>query len=118
MAAPNLKSPTTITGKTQPYACTGTLASALSNSSGSNKVLKVNTIRASNTTSSAGSVDVCIRRSSTDTYFVKNTSIAPNSSFVVTDRNEYIYLEEGDALHAKANASSIVELIINYEEIS
>ena len=37
MAAPNLKSPTTITGKTARYAVTASLAAALSNSAASGK---------------------------------------------------------------------------------
>jgi hypothetical protein len=44
MAAPNLRSPDTITsiiGKTQPYSCTTSHSSALSNGAGSNKVLRV-----------------------------------------------------------------------------
>ena len=40
MAAPNLKSPTTITGKTARYAVTASLVAALSNSSSSGKALR------------------------------------------------------------------------------
>ena len=44
MAAPNLKSPTTITGKTARYAVTASIAAALSNASSSGKVLKINSL--------------------------------------------------------------------------
>ena len=43
MTAPNLKSPTTITGKTARYDVTASIAAALSNASSSGKALKINT---------------------------------------------------------------------------
>ena len=48
MAAPNLKNPTTITGKTVGYAVTTSLAAALSNAAASNKLLKVNSVYCAN----------------------------------------------------------------------
>lgn len=118
MAAPNLKTPTTITGKSQPYACTATLALALANASNSGKVFKVNVIRVANLTSSGASVDVSLYRGTTHSYLIKGGSVPSNGSLLVMDRNEYIYLEEGDALYAKANAATTVDLTIHYEEIA
>jgi hypothetical protein len=48
MTAPNLKSPTTITGKTARYAVTASLASVLANGAASGKVLKINSIFCAN----------------------------------------------------------------------
>lgn len=48
MTAPNLLSPTTITGKTVADAVGATDTTILSNASGSNKVLKVNSLIVSN----------------------------------------------------------------------
>ena len=51
MAAPNIKSGssvTTVTGKTVGYAVTTTMAAALSNTSSSGKVLKVNSVYCAN----------------------------------------------------------------------
>lgn len=118
MAAPNLKSPTTITGKTADYAVTTTLAAALSNAAASGKVLKVNTIRVCNTTASAATVDISRLRSGTDRYLVKSASVDPNSTLVVSQRDEIIYLEEGDDLRAKASANTTFDLLVTYEEIS
>jgi hypothetical protein len=118
MAAPNLTLPATITGKTAVYSCTASLASALSNGAASNKLLKVNTIRAANISSGAGTVDITVYRSSSHTYVVKGASVPLNSTFVVLDKNEYLYLEEGDALYAKANATTTIDLTIHYEEIA
>lgn len=118
MAAPNLKTPTTITGKTAVYACTASLASALSNGASSNKVLKVNVVRAANLTTGIATVDITVFRSAADTYIIKNASVAPGASLVLLDKNEYLYLEEGDALRANANAISTIDLTIHYEEIT
>ena len=118
MAAPNLKTPTTITGKTAVYACTASLATALSNGAGSGKVLKVNVVRAANLTTGIATIDLTVFRSSVDTYIIKLASVAPGGSLVLLDKNEYLYLEEGDALRADANASSTIDITIHYEEIS
>ena len=118
MAAPNLKTPTTIIGKTAGYAVTTSLAAALSNSAASGKVFKVNVVRAANLTTGIATIDLTVFRSATDTYIIKSASVAPNSSLVLIDKNEYLYLEEGDALRADANAVSTIDLTIHYEEIS
>jgi len=118
MAAPNLKQPVTITGKTGLYSATTTLASALSNGPTSNELLKVNVIRAANLTSGTASVDITVFRSSVHTYVIKAATVAPNTSLIVLDKNEYLYLEEGDALHARANAVSTIDLTIHYERVS
>jgi hypothetical protein len=227
MAAPNLKSPTTVTGKTATAGLTTSLTSVLSNGAASNTVLKVNTIRTANTSASAVTVDIAHFRpasasavtrtqdasSSSDitsgevgtyiissgyTYWHKNASngsanytgtvleylvnatfplnvvisvdgtpttvqlqsvqnnagyvrldhsgftstsgttgsswilslpsttryvlkggaVDTGKSLIVTDKNEYIYLEEGDELRASASTGASVDMTINYEEIS
>lgn len=118
MAAPNLKQPVTITGKTALYEVTTSLASALSNGAASGKVLKVNTIRAANLLTTGVKVDVTIYRGSTHYYVIETADVAPASALVVSDKNEYIYLEEGDSLYAKASTASGIHLIVNYEDIS
>jgi|DEB19_MinimDraft_3_1074340.scaffolds.fasta_scaffold06040_2 hypothetical protein len=118
MAAPNLKTPTTITGKTAVYACTASLASALSNGASSGKVFKINGIRAANVATAAGTIEVTVFRSSTHYELIKTAQVPVNSAFVVLNREEYLYLEEGDAIYAKANATSTIDLILTYEEIA
>lgn len=118
MAAPNLRSPITVTGKTATAALTTSLASVLANTASSNKVFKVNTVRAANVSGVAVTVDLALLRGATTTYLLKAGSIDANKSLIATDKNEYIYLEEGDALQAKASSASGVDLTINYEEIS
>lgn len=118
MTAPNLVSPTTVTGKTALVSAGTTLVDVLSNASGSNKVLKINTIRAANVSASAVTVDVAIYRAGVIVcYLLKNGSVDAAKTLVINDKNEYIYLEENDYLRVKASASSSIDITINYEEI-
>lgn len=119
MTAPNLKTPTSILGRTAAYSVTATLAAALSNASGSGKVLKVNVVRAANSHATDDAVlSVTHYRSSTDTYLARDFAVPVNTTLVLSDKNEFIYLEEGDSIRAVADAVSKVDLTITYEEIS
>ena len=75
MAAPNLKTPTTITGKTVGYAVTASLAAALSNSAASSKVLKVNSIYCANV-DGAASADITLEHYNGTTGFKIASTIA------------------------------------------
>jgi hypothetical protein len=119
MAAPNLRSPTIITGKTSVYPVTATLGSALSNAAASGKVLKVNSIRGSNVDgTNAATLSVTLYRSTVDTHLIKAVEIKPQASLVVLNREEQMYLEEGDDIRAVASAAGDIELTISYEEVS
>ena len=122
MAAPNIKSPatlTTVTGKTAIYNCTATLAAALSNASSSGKVLKVTAIRAANV-DGTNSVDLDLShyRGTTHTYIAYKVTIPAASTLLPLSREEYLYLEEGDAIYAKASTAAKIDLLISYEDIS
>lgn len=118
MAAPNLRSPTTVTGKTATAALTTDLTTVLENGASTGKVLKLNTVRASNVSADNITVDVAIYRGITTSYLLKGGTVEAGKTLIATDKNEYIYLEEGDALQAKASAGSSIDLTMNYEEIS
>lgn len=118
MTAPNLRSPTVITGKTKTGTLTTTLGPILENSPSSNKALKVNTIKVTNTTNSAAAFDISFYRESTHSYFSKNADAPPEGSYLAVDKNEYIYLEEGDSLYMKSSTALAIDYIIIYEEIS
>ena len=118
MAAPNLVAPTNIKGRTASASLTTSAADVLVNASSSNKLLKVNIIRAANIgTNSSTTVTVVFRRSSTDFYLIKDAIVSVGSSLVVNDKNEYLYLEEGDSIRALASGASAIDLLLHYEEI-
>lgn len=119
MAAPNLKTPLTITAKVVPYSVTNTLSSVLSNSASSGKAFRIHSIRAANVDGSLSyDLDISHYRGTTHTYLCKTVVVPADSTLVVLSREEILYLEEGDSLYAKASASSKIDLLVTYEEIS
>jgi hypothetical protein len=119
MAAPNLKSPTTILGRTARYAVTTSLAAALSNGASSGKVLKINSIFCANVDGvNAADISVSIYDGTTDRYIAKTIAVPADATQVLSTKETYFYLEEGDSIRALASAASDLELVIGYEEIS
>ena len=119
MAAPNLASPTTITAKTARYAVTASLAAALTNAAASGKVLKMNSIFCANVDgTNAADISLSIYNGSTDTYLAKTIEVPAGATQILSSKDTYFYLEEGDSIRALASAASDLELVIGYEEIA
>lgn len=119
MAAPNLRNPNIVTGKTAAQLLTTSLSLVLGNSAASGKVLKINTIRVANihATSSSG-LDLTLFRNNSQFYLTFNNQITAGQTLIVTDKNEYLYLEEGDQIHASSSIVNSLVISISYEEIS
>jgi hypothetical protein len=117
MAAPNIASLTTITGKTAVQAV-GTSATAIvTNSAASGKVFKVNALYVSNVDGTDNAeINVDIFRSSTAYHIGKTIVVPADATLDVISKP--IYLEEGDSLRLTANAASDLEAVCSYEEIS
>lgn len=117
MAAPNVVNVSTITGKTAVQAV-GTSATAIvTNSSGSNKVLKINALYVSNVDGTNNAeLNVDFFRSSTAYHLGKTVTVPADASLDVLSKP--IYLEEGDSLRLTANAAGDLEAVCSYEEIS
>ena len=119
MAAPNLKSPTTITGRTARYAVTTSLGAALSNAAASGKVLKINSIFCANVDGvNAADISVSIYDGTTDLYIAKTIAVPADATQVLITKETYFYLEECVSIRALASAVSDLELVIGYEDIS
>ena len=119
MAAPNLKSPTTITGKTVGYAVTASLAAALTNSAASGKALKINSVYCANV-DGVNAADITLEHYDGTTGFKigSTISVPADATQVLVTRDAYIYLEEGHSLRAQASVAGDLELVIGYEDIS
>lgn len=117
MAAPNVVNVATITGKTAVQAV-GTSATAIvTNSSGSNKVLKINALYISNVDgTNAADITVDLFRSSTAYRIAFTVAVPADATLDVISKP--IYLEEGDSLRLTAGAASDLEAVCSYEEIS
>ena len=122
MAAPNLKNPTYIYGKTARYAVTTSMANALANSAASGKALKINSIFCANVDAAnppqPADISVSIYNGTTDFYLAKTITVPADATQIISTKETYFYLEEGDSIRAVANAASDLELIIGYEDIS
>jgi len=118
MAAPNLADLTAIYGKTARYAVTASLATALA-APGTGKTFKVNSIFCANVDgTNAADISVSIYDGSTDFYLAKTITVPADATQIISSKDTYFYLEEGDSIRAIANAASDLELVIGYEDIS
>jgi len=117
MAAPNIVNVSTITGKTAIQAV-GTSATAIvSNSAGSNKVLKINALYVSNVDGGvAADITIDLYRGSVAYHIAKTMSVPADATIDVLSKA--IYLEEGDDLRLTASATGDLEAVCSYEEIS
>lgn len=119
MAAPNLKNPATITGKTARYSPTTGIGTALANTAASNKVLKINSIFCANINgTSAADISVSHYNGTTDAYIAYTISVPADATQIISTKETYFYLEEGQSIRATASANSYLQIIIGYEEIS
>ena len=122
MAAPNILSLSNIAGKSTSVSLgSTTLTDVLVNSSGSNKVLKVNTVRATNT-DGAVSHDISVGFSTvgaaTTQYLASTIGVPADSALVVVDKTSALYLEENQKLVALASTTSGFDIFVSYEDMS
>jgi hypothetical protein len=98
---------------------TGSLAAALSNAAASGKVLKINSIFCANVDgTNDADISVSIYDGTNDRYLAKTITVPADATQILSTKDTYFYLEEGDSIRALASAASDLELIIGYEEIA
>lgn len=119
MAAPNIVGVTTITGKTAVLAATTSATAIVTNTAGSGKVLKINTLNIANINGTAAAdITIDLFRSSVAYRLLFTVSVPADASLVAISKDTGIYLEEGDSLRLTASANTYLEGICSYEEIS
>lgn len=117
MANPNIVNVTTITGKTAVQAVGTNPTAIVTNSAGSNKVLKVNALYISNVDGTNNAeITVDLYRSSTAYHIAKTVVVPADATLDIISKA--FYLEEGDALRLTANSASDLEAVCSYEEVS
>ena len=121
MAAPNIVNVSSIYGKTMGAALgTNVNADILTNSSGSGKLFKINSIIVANVdgTNSCNTTVKFYDDSASTPYTLAATVVVPaKSTLIVLGKDAPIYLEEGDKIRGGASAASDLEIIISYEEL-
>jgi hypothetical protein len=128
MAAPNIASLTTITGKTTYFTPSGTTAVVLlQNAASSNNVLKINQIVVANV-DGTNAVDCTVSiytnggvaqgsaPSGGTAYPIASTiSVPADASLIVTDKTTGIYLEEGTSISITSGTASKLTFSVSYE---
>lgn len=124
MANPNIVNVTSILGVTTAVGLSTTAVTTfLSNAASSNKVLKINTIIASNIDGSA-SADITVKYhlaaagAGTSIALANTIAVPADSSLVLIGKDSPIYLEENRSLTAQASAVDDIAIICSYEDIS
>jgi hypothetical protein len=131
MAAPNILSLTTATGKTTYLTPSGTSAVVLlPNPASSNKVFKINQIVAANV-NGTNAVDCTISiytnggvaqgsAPSGGTAFpiASTISVPADASLIVVDKTTAIYLEENTSISVTSGTGSGITYSVSYEELS
>jgi hypothetical protein len=131
MAAPNIASLTTITGKTTYFTPTGTTAVVLlTNAASSNTVLKINQIVVANV-DGTNAVDATVSiytngavaqgsaPSGGTAYPIASTvSVPADASLIVTDKTTAIYLEENTCISITSGTASKLTFSVSYELMS
>jgi hypothetical protein len=118
MAAPNLLTSTTVTGKTALASLSTVTANVITNASSSGTVLKLNSILLSNYTATTTFANVSINRSSSTYYLGGNVSVPGNSTLVLLGKDISLYVEEGDILQANVSTNSSISMSASYELMS
>lgn len=131
MAAPNILSLTTATGKTTYFTPSGTSAVVLlTNAASSGKVLKINQIIVANVDGTNavdctvsiytnGSVAQGSAPSGGTAYPIASTiSVPADASLIVSDKTTQIYLEENTCISITSGTASKLTFTVSYEELS
>ncbi len=114
MAAPNIASPTTITGKTAHLALTGSAADIIA-AVATGHVIHVQQIVCANKTAAAHPVSIFHKASSTSYDIATSISVPANATIKIDGP---FYLEEGDSLTGNSDGSSQITVNAPYEDIS
>jgi hypothetical protein len=128
VAAPNIASLTTITGKTTYFTPTGTTAVVLlPNAASSNNVLKINQIVVANV-DGTNAVDATVSiytngavaqgsAPSGGTAFpiASTVSVPADASLIVVDKTTGLYLEEGTSISITSGTASKLTFSVSYE---
>lgn len=119
MANPNIVSVTDIRGKTDSGELGTTYTTALvTNAAASGKVYKINSITCANKSGTDTTMRFSFYDGTNDRFLAYNVNVPANTVAFVTDKNSSFYLEEGDSVRGGAAATTRLDYVISYEEIS
>ena len=118
MAAPNILNVATINSRSAVLIVTTSAAAILTNAAASGKVLKATTLYVCNIGTAAATVDVDLFRGAVAYRVTKTLAVPVGSTVAVIEKGDTLNIEEGDTLRLTASASSALEAVCAYEDIS
>lgn len=124
MAAPNIVSVATITGKTAYATPANTTANVLlANSASSNKVFKINMITVANVDGTSNfdatvAINTAAAGSGTSYPLANTITVPADSTLIVVDKSTAFYLEEDKSIVVTSSTASKLSYVVSYEEIS
>ncbi len=119
MANPNIVNVTEIYGNTSVTLATTTQANIVANAANSGKIYKVNALYVANMHGTAAAdVNLNFATALNAAFAIASTvSVAADSTLVLITKDSSIYLTEGTALQANANAVSSLHITCSWDEI-
>jgi hypothetical protein len=120
MANPNIVNVTNILGKVTGQAVTTTNTALVTNSSGSGKIIKINSLVIANV-DGTNTCDVSVeiyKNQTTQLRLASTVTVPADASLVVISKDTSVYLEENDSIRVLASANGDLEAVVSYEEIS
>ena len=123
MAAPNLKAPTTINGKTVFVSLASTNeTTVIANAANSGKALRITALFVSNidgTNAAAITLKYYNGATGGTGYSIASTLTVPaDATVVILTREQSIWLEEDRSLRATASAGGDLNVVCSYEDVS
>jgi hypothetical protein len=118
MAQPNILNLTVGRANTALQNVTNVVTNFLSNANASNKVVRVESILASNRQNTVTDLSIEFVRGTLYYPIAANVAVPDKSTLYLLDKSSYIYLQEGDYLQCFSSTNNYINLIITYEEIS
>lgn len=116
MSNPNILSATSILGKMGVMIANSTPANVVSNATGSNALVKINTLTLTNYSGTSITANAEIFRSGASYYIVSNIALPNSTAIAVSGKDTAFYLEEGDGLRITSSAD--LSITAAYEIIS
>ena len=118
MAQPNILNLSVGRGNTALQNVTNVVTNFLNNANGSNELIRVESILASNKQNTVMDLSIEFVRGNLFYPIAANVSIPDKSTLYLLDKSNYIYLQEGDYLQCYSTTNNYINLIITYEDIT
>ena len=119
MANPNLANVASGYGRMAFQNVANTFANIVVNASTSNTIVKINSLFLSNyDTTNVANVTVNVANAGINYSILTNISIPLQSSLIAIDKDNSVYLEEGQYMSLKAHANNHIQAVLSYDIIS